>query len=139
MGHSNHYLSAFVVGLVLWTSSVQLVPCEFVDRQIPKKLVPRGGRDARVPMHSLCLAIALQLLQSLRESDAVHVLDHLLLALVFLPLAAVLMCASSLGSTGGRALHPRLHPLAGVHGPPQILLPLPHAQLSAAMASRTRG
>ena len=91
-------------------------------------------------MRSLCLAIAEQLLQNLRESGASRVLDRLLRALALLPLVLVLMSASSsLCSTHARSLRRRRHPLAGVHRPPHILLPLPQAQLSAVTASRTRG
>ena len=89
-------------------------------------------------MHSLRLAIVERLHQNLRESGASRILDRLLLAL--LPLVFVLMCAPSfLCLTRARVLHPRRHLLAGVHGPPHILLPLPQAQLSALAASRTRG
>ena len=87
-------------------------------------------------MRSLRLAIVERLHQNLHESSAPF-LDRLLLALTLL----LLMCApSSLSSTLTQALHPRRHPLAGVHGQPHflLLLPLPQAQLSAVTASRTR-
>ena len=88
---------------------------------------------------SLRLAIVARLLQNIRKSGASRVLDHLLLALALPPVVLVLMCASSSScSMCARALHPRRQPLAGVHGPPHILLPLPQAQLSTVTASRTQ-
>jgi hypothetical protein len=83
-------------------------------------------------MRSLRLAIVERLLQNLRESGASPVLDHLLLALAHLPLALVLICASSsLCSMHARALYSRPHQLSGVRGPPRIP--------SASPASRRNG
>ena len=85
--------------------------------------------------YALRLAIVERLLQNLCESGVSCILGRLLLVLSLLPL----MWAPSLSLTLTQALHPRRHPLAGVHGQSHILLPLPQAQLSAVTASQTRG
>jgi hypothetical protein len=63
-------------------------------RQIPKTLVSRGGRDARVFPNAFvtsCSRWAVTSKSNLRESGASRVLDHLLLARALLPLTLVVL------------------------------------------------
>ena len=89
-------------------------------------------------MNSLRLTVARWPRQSLHECVASHVLDQLLVVLLPRPLA-LMYATPSLCLMPARALYPRRRPLAGVHGPLHLLLPLLQAQNHAATAIRRQG